>query len=251
LSTGPAGGDLAGNFPNPTIAPGAIGTVGLFNTSLKDGVAGLTTLRSLGTGAQQAAAGNDGRFPSGTEKSALAGTSGAPSSTNPYVTTNDPRNTDARTPIAGSVTPPSFGSLPAAKAVATTSQALPPGAFVKVALDSIDFTPGVTFDNASDSLQIQTPGIYQVIGQVEFKTNSSGFRALAIDAGPPGNVTDIGDSAGAPAPAIATGINTTTLTRFAAGDVVQLYAAQDSASTLSTDDFANRSATLSVNWVGP
>jgi hypothetical protein len=60
-----AGGDLAGSYPNPTIA--------------KDALAATPSLRTLGTGATQAAAGNDPRLsdpraPTGSASGGLAGT---------------------------------------------------------------------------------------------------------------------------------------------------------------------------------
>lgn len=63
-------------------------------------VAGTEALRALGTGSTQAAAGDDARFPTTGQKNALAGTSGTPGTTNQYVTTQDSRLSDARTPTA-------------------------------------------------------------------------------------------------------------------------------------------------------
>jgi hypothetical protein len=82
--TGAAGGSLAGSFPNPTIAAGAIDSTSLFSSSLRDGAAGQPTLRSLGTSADQAAAGDDPRLsdarqPTGSAGGDLTGTFPNPS----------------------------------------------------------------------------------------------------------------------------------------------------------------------------
>ena len=71
--TGAAGGDLGGIYPDASLANGAIDSTGLFSASLLDGAAGTTTLRSLGSGANQAAAGNDPRLSNARTPTGAAG----------------------------------------------------------------------------------------------------------------------------------------------------------------------------------
>src|SRR5437588_2217462 len=72
--SGPAGGDLSGSYPSPTVAARAItdAKVALANI---DGAAGTPSLRTLGSGPQQAMPGNasPGGPPSGAAGGALAG----------------------------------------------------------------------------------------------------------------------------------------------------------------------------------
>lgn len=103
--TGPAGGDLSGNYPDPQIAPGVIVNADISNSAqiaesklslASDASSGTASRRTLGSGANQAAAGNDPRFPTTNEKGALAGdleNGSAPSASNPYVTSDDERFT--------------------------------------------------------------------------------------------------------------------------------------------------------------
>jgi hypothetical protein len=77
-TTGPASGDLTGNYPGPSIAPGAVTDANVAAAN-KDGAANVFSMRTLGSGTLQATAGNDPRLsdartPTGAAGGDLTGT---------------------------------------------------------------------------------------------------------------------------------------------------------------------------------
>jgi hypothetical protein len=86
---GEAGGHLTGYYPDPQIAPGVISD---HNIAVSAGIAEAKLALNFPTHPSA----ND---PSATEKAAMAGTSGVPSASNRFVTTQDSRLTDARMPL--------------------------------------------------------------------------------------------------------------------------------------------------------
>ncbi len=104
VNSGLAGGALTGSYPNPSLAGGVVTD---FNVSPTAGIAESKLLLNYPTHPNS-------YDPTSEQKSAMAGTSGLPSSTNRFVTEQDARLTDLRAPSGHSLLGPAHSDTMAA-----------------------------------------------------------------------------------------------------------------------------------------
>jgi hypothetical protein len=233
--TGPAGGDLTGTYPDPSLADGSIDSASLFSAALQDGAAGTATLRSLGTGAGQAAAGDDPRLSDARTPTGSAGGDLSGSYPNPSLDT-------------GVVGAANFADLPGGKMMQTSCQTIPNGGFHGVDFDTLAYGQSVTFDNANDTLTVQVAGTYLVTLYGEWEQNGSGDRALAYSTGVPG--AD-GFDVRVAAPSTTQGQTAVQLVQLPAGTTISVQAGQGSGGDLDFVDFGAGCASLAAQWLAP
>jgi len=107
---------------------------------------------------------------------------------------------------------------------------------------------GTTFDSASNSIVINTAGMYQVSGEVLWAANGSGMRIISIHS----NIhSEIAADSRTAVSLNDTLCSVSTLYRLVAGERVVLGVGQTSGNPLVTSTFGGRSAALSVVWVAP
>lgn len=239
-ANGAAGGDLTGSFPNPTLGAGSIDSASLFSAGLQDGAAGDATLRSLGTGADQAAAGDDPRLSDARTPTGAAG--GELSGTYPNPSLD-----------AGSVDTSNFAPLPGGKMVQEgTCQTVTNGGFPALTFNALEFGNGVTFNDGADSLTIQTAGTYLVTAYVEWDANGTGSRALGFTASgvPSGGGFDTRPGTG---DTDTQGQSTMQILPLDVGTTLTANVAQtiSGGGTLPLVDLGANCASLAVQWLAP
>ena len=201
------------------------GTVGC--TAIpSDAAAGTPSLRTLGTGANQAVANSDARL------------------------------TNNRTPTDGSVTPAKLAALPGGRMTQTgTCQTVVNGGFPQLTFNALEsWGPGhdVTFNNAADSLTVNTAGTYLVTAYVEWLANGTGDRALGWTAAGATKADGFDTRTGTGSTGTQ-GQSTNQLVHIPAGTVFTANVAQTIAGggTLTLQDLGANCASFAVQWIGP
>jgi hypothetical protein len=212
-------------------------TDGQIAAANKDGAAGVPSLRTLGSGAQQAAAGNHGH--------AHASLSG--------IGANDHHaqvHALGGADHSGGLALGQYAVVPQARVLHSGSQIVPHGSPTALVFDSEAFDSDNLHDEGTPTrLVCRTAGLYWVWGHVGFAPNGAGSREVRIvhnTAGILGREIRPNNGGG-----YYTLLGVGTAYRLSVGQYVELYAYQDSGGALAVDALPPYAPVFGMVWLSP
>jgi hypothetical protein len=163
-----------------------------------------------------------------------------------WVETNTWSATSGVTGVNNLIVPPAVSCL------RSTTQSIANGTdtFVTWPIEVYD-TDGM-FTAGSDTVTIQTAGIYLITAGILYAANSTGYRVLAIMKNP-SSATDTASCLSnhwGPTTTIPAVVNTSATATFAASDTIKIVAAHNAGTSLNIGSVTVPVTRLSVTWVG-
>jgi hypothetical protein len=145
----------------------------------------------------------------------------------------------------------SFDALPHALLTATSEQTFANNFHDTVEMDTVVSLEDLTFNDTTDRLTVNTPGLYLASGWIAWDSNAAGHRRLDFRKNFTSGALFFGGVTMQPAATGADQASTTWVERFDDGETIELAALQDTGADLDTVTVLGRHASLALTWLGP